>query len=196
MSEYQRLQVISSLNRRQLLRIGLVGVGLAGAAIACQKLRSWEIASSLKTPSLPSGLPNKGNAVNPMVVCRDFDYGTIKQENGRTVREFQIVANTTVLELNQAVSFSAWTYNGRVPGPTLRAREGERLRVVFFNRGGHSHSMHFHGIHSSDVDGIKPVRNNTSIIYEFDTVPYGLHIYHVKNSRGLSHNSLQLRLIS
>ena len=33
MSEYQMLQVISSLNRRQLLRMGLVGVGLAGAAI-------------------------------------------------------------------------------------------------------------------------------------------------------------------
>ena len=50
--------------------------------------------------------------------------------------------------------FPAWTYNGRVPGPTFRCVEGERLRFVFQNGGSHPHSMHFHGIHSWRVDGV------------------------------------------
>ena len=168
----------NNLKRRQLLKIGLGGIGLVGTAIGTQKLRLSEIALPLKIPPLPSGLPNQGNGVNPMVVCRDFDYGILKQENGRTIREFQITADTTVLELNRVVSFPAWTYNGRVPGPTLRAKEGEHVRVIFHNHGGHAHTMHFHGIHPSSMDGVEPVRNNTSTTYEFDALPYGLHLYH------------------
>ena len=58
---------------------------------------------------------------NPMAIVRDFDYGIVKKENGRTIREFQIVAGPTKLDLNSAVSFITWNFNGRVPGPTLRA---------------------------------------------------------------------------
>ena len=50
------------------------------------------------------------------------------------------------------VKYEAWTYNGRVPGPTLRAREGERLRIRFVNGSEHPHTMHFHGIHPA-LDG-------------------------------------------
>jgi len=34
-----------------------------------------------------------GSAFNPMTLLRDFDYGTIKRENGRTVREFEATAS-------------------------------------------------------------------------------------------------------
>ena len=52
------------------------------------------------------------------------------------------------------VSYEAWTYNGRVPGPTLRAHEGELLRVRFVNASEHPHTMHFHGIHTALMDGM------------------------------------------
>ena len=45
------------------------------------------------------------------------------------------------------VTFAAWTYNGRIPGPTLRCREGELLRITFVNGSEHPHTIHFHGIH-------------------------------------------------
>ncbi|MGQ7372535.1 multicopper oxidase domain-containing protein, partial [Streptococcus suis] len=50
--------------------------------------------------------------------------------------------------------FPAWTYNGRVPGPTLRVTEGDSIRIVFRNRGSHPHTMHFHGIHAARMDGV------------------------------------------
>src|ERR671914_329565 len=52
------------------------------------------------------------------------------------------------------VKYAAWTYSGRVPGPTFRAREGERLRVHFVNASEHPHTIHFHGIHGAAVDGV------------------------------------------
>lgn len=113
-----------------------------------------------------------------MAILRDFDYGVVKRENGRTVREFEVVADSVPLQLNDAVSFVSWSLNGRVPGPTLRATEGDRIRVIFRNEDGHSHSMHFHGIHPADMDGVQPVRRGKTMVYEFDAEPYGLHVYH------------------
>jgi FtsP/CotA-like multicopper oxidase with cupredoxin domain len=166
-------------NRRQLLKVGLAGLGVTGAAVAVQQLTQKRPSSGkVKVPPLPSDAPAEGNAISPMAMVRDFDYGTVKKENGRTIREFQIIAGNSTLQLNSAVSFVTWNFNGRVPGPTLRATEGDRIRVMFLNKGGHAHTMHFHGIHPSDVDGIRPVRHGAATIYEFDAEPYGVHLYH------------------
>jgi FtsP/CotA-like multicopper oxidase with cupredoxin domain len=165
------------LNRRQILKLGLAGVGVMGSAIAIQQfLRERPSSARAKVPPIPREADGQG--ISPMTILRDFDYGTLKRENGRLIREFQIKSGTSTLQLNSAVSFNAWNYNGRVPGPTLRATQGDRVRVIFLNHGGHAHTMHFHGIHPPDVDGIRPVRNGTASIYEFDAEPYGVHLYH------------------
>ncbi|OCR01818.1 copper oxidase [Oscillatoriales cyanobacterium USR001] len=164
------------LSRRQLLQFGLVGAGVAGGAIAWQHFhRQPKVAARI--PPMPADAVTVNN-INPMQIVRDFDYGTVTRENGRTVREFRMEANTSILQLNSAVSFNTWNVNNRVPGPTLRATEGDRIRVIFSNKAGHSHSLHFHGVHPTEMDGIKPVRNGAAFIYEFDAYPYGVHLYH------------------
>jgi FtsP/CotA-like multicopper oxidase with cupredoxin domain len=85
------------------------------------------------------------------------------------------------IEIAPGIMFPAWTYNGRVPGPSLRATEGERLRIVFRNYGSHPHSLHFHGIHSARMDGIPGagvIDPGGEFIYEFDAKPFGCHFYH------------------
>ena len=94
------------------------------------------------------------------------------------MREFDLTADTTLLPLNPAVTFKAWALNGRVPGPTLRANAGDRLRIVFRNQDSTSHSLHFHGIHPAAMDGIRPVRHGRNTVYEFDAEPHGIHPYH------------------
>ncbi len=163
-------------SRRQFLKLGLAGVGVTSAAIAWQSLAQQQ--APARIPPLPSQSQTVGNQLNPMVMLRDFDYGTVKRENGRTIREFRMVARTSTIQLNSAVSFNSWNVNGRVPGPTLRAREGDRIRVLFLNQAGHSHSLHFHGIHPSEMDGVKPIANGKATVYEFDAEPFGVHLYH------------------
>ena len=175
MSNLDRLKHIPLLQRRQFLKYGLAGLGLTTATLAWQNLKPQAIA---RIPPVAADSPKMGNGINPMQTLRDFDYGTVKQENGRTVREFRLVAGNTTLQLNQAVTFNSWNYNGRVPGPTLRAKAGELIRISFLNQGGHSHSLHTHGFHPAAMDGIKPIRNGTGMIYEFEAEPYGVQLYH------------------
>ena len=85
------------------------------------------------------------------------------------------------IEIAPGVFFPAWSYNGRVPGPTLRATEGDVVRVRFANGGSHRHSMHFHGIHSARMDGVPgagDIAPGETFVYEFEARPFGCHLYH------------------
>jgi FtsP/CotA-like multicopper oxidase with cupredoxin domain len=99
-------------------------------------------------------------------------------ERGR-VREYTVTAVDRELEIAPGVFFPAWTYDGTVPGPVLRATEGDRLRVRFVNGGEHPHTIHFHGIHPANMDGVfEVVEPGGAYTYEFEARPAGLHPYH------------------
>jgi Multicopper oxidase len=124
------------------------------------------------------------NGFDPHEILRDFDWGsTHRTASGRVVREWELVASDREIEVAPGVRFAAWTYNGRIPGPTLRAREGERLRITFVNGSTHPHTIHFHGIHPAEMDGVPGVGAGqigpgVRTVYEFDALPAGLHLYH------------------
>ena len=137
----------------------------------------------------PDGeVDHAANGFDPSEVIRDFDYGSTRRlPGGRTLREWEIVAVDKEIEVAPGVFYPAWTYNGRVPGPTLRCTEGDRLRVRFKNGSEHPHTMHFHGIHSAIMDGMPGIGENRgggtimpgeSFDYEFDADPFGMHLYH------------------
>ena len=95
------------------------------------------------------------------------------------VRKYELVAEDREIEVAQGVKYAAWTYNGTVPGPVLRATEGDIFRVEFRNQGSHPHTIHFHGIHPGDMDGVfEIVPPGRSFTYEFEAHPYGMHLYH------------------
>jgi FtsP/CotA-like multicopper oxidase with cupredoxin domain len=124
------------------------------------------------------------NGFDPSEVLRDFDYGrTSVGPDGRTVREWDVVAEDKEIEVAPGVKFAAWTFNGRIPGPTLRCTQGDVLRVRFVNRSEHPHTMHFHGIHLAQMDGVPMVGRGIispgeEFTYTFDAEPFGLHLYH------------------
>ena len=95
------------------------------------------------------------------------------------VRSYQLVAHDVEVEVAPGIRFPAWTYNGTVPGPVIRATEDDLLRVEFVNAGTHPHTIHFHGIHPADMDGVfEVVDPGRSFTYEFPARPYGMHLYH------------------
>jgi FtsP/CotA-like multicopper oxidase with cupredoxin domain len=124
------------------------------------------------------------NGFDPTELLRDFDHGiTRRLASGRVLREWTLVAGDKEIEVAPGVKFPAWAYNGRVPGPALRCHEGERLRIRFANGSAHPHTIHFHGIHPSGMDGLPgmglgSIAPGKSATYEFDASPFGLHLYH------------------
>ncbi len=79
---------------------------------------------------------------------------------------------------------AVWTYNGTVPGPVLRARQGDRLRVVVENRLGADTTVHWHGLRVPNaMDGVPgltqpPIRAGERFVYEFALPDAGTYWYH------------------
>jgi nitrite reductase (NO-forming) len=96
----------------------------------------------------------------------------------QAVREIEIAVVEKQIQVSRAYTVDAWTYNGTAPGPTLRATEGELLRIRFRNLTGHDHNLHFHGRHSPLHDGWEPVPPGGEAVYEIEAGPAGVHPYH------------------
>ena len=108
-------------------------------------------------------------------------YRETPRPGGGLLREYEFYSVDREVEIAPGVYFPAWTYNGQVPGPTIRATAGDRVRVNFVNQSSHPHSIHFHGWHPPEMDGSLPsqqVSPGGRFVYEFDAEPYGLHLYH------------------
>jgi FtsP/CotA-like multicopper oxidase with cupredoxin domain len=93
-------------------------------------------------------------------------------------REVEINVEERLIEVGSGAHVEAWTYNGTVPGPIIRAKEGDVLRVHLVNHTGNPHNVHFHGSHRPEHDGWEPVPPFGETTYEIDAGPAGLHPYH------------------
>jgi len=113
-------------------------------------------------------------------VARDILTFPPSSDGGRagTVRELELVVEERLIEVGHQVFVEAWTYNGTVPAPTIRATEGDVLRIRLENRTGHAHSVHFHGAHRPEMDGWEPIPPGGETVYEIVAGPAGLHPYH------------------
>ncbi len=135
-------------------------------------------------PGTVGQVDHEANGFDPLSLLYEWDYGEVSQlPNGQTLREYNIAAVDKEIEIAPGLFFPAWTYNGRVPGPSLRCVEGDRIRIRFINAGSHPHTIHFHGIHSASMDGVPGVgagviNPGDETIYEFDAFPFGCHLYH------------------
>ena len=185
---------MNPISRRDFLKYG--GLTLAGAAGVTAIGQRPGGGSKVSTkpmvqhgddlmPGIHGEVDHEANGFNPTEVLTDFDYGEVSTlPSGQTLREYRIVAANRNIEVVPGIEFPAWTYNGRIPGPTLRCTEGDRIRIHFANGSNHPHTMHFHGIHSGPMDGVPgtgpggSVAPGDSFVYEFDAEPFGLHLYH------------------
>ena len=81
-------------------------------------------------------------------------------------------------------STAVWAYNGEVPGPTLRLRQGDRLRVRVENHLEQGTTVHWHGIRLPNaMDGVPeltqpPIAPGESFVYDFTLPDAGTFFYH------------------
>lgn len=185
-----------SISRRDFLRAsGLTLLGAAGATMLAQageaaaggnqRRATAPLRHGGHLPGPTGEVDHARNGFNPSDVLTDFDTGKISTLSaGRILREFTLTSLNKTLEVMPGMDFPAWTFNGRIPGPTLRCTEGDRVRVHFANGSDHAHTIHFHGIHSAEMDGVPgtgpggSVEPGQTFTYEFDAEPFGLHLYH------------------
>ena len=198
--ETEEARSTSSLSRRTFLRVGATSAASITGAVALtanvpamqgssdnslpDKRQSHQAHSDHGQMALQGTVNHKSNGFDPLKMLVDWDYGVVSTlPNGQILREYQFVAIDKEIEIAPGIFFPAWTYNGRVPGPTIRCTEGDRIRITFINAGTHPHTIHFHGIHPFEMDGVPGagpgmIDVGETFVYEFDAEPFGCHLYH------------------
>ncbi|MGD8625170.1 MAG: multicopper oxidase domain-containing protein [Anaerolineae bacterium] len=160
----------------------LARTGAAGAAHTAPLAHQEHAAGAM--PGTVGEVDHQRNGFDPTEILTDFDYGRVSTlPDGRTLREYDIVASDRTIEVAPGIDFPAWVYNDRIPGPTLRCREGDLIRVHFTNASSHPHTIHFHGVHPHEMDGVPGagpgvIETGGRFTYEFEAEPFGLHLYH------------------
>ncbi len=99
-------------------------------------------------------------------------------------KQFELTAKVVSWEVSPGKRVQAWTYNGTVPGPTLRVGVGDKVSVVLHNQLPESTVVHFHGIELPNaMDGVPgitqdPVRPGSDFTYSFVAKSPAVGMYH------------------
>ncbi|WP_374344928.1 copper resistance system multicopper oxidase [Phenylobacterium sp.] len=135
---------------------------LGGGAAISSLLPAW---AQSATPGVPSALP------------------TLSGE------DIKLTIGHTAITIDGKQSHAV-TINGTVPGPLLRLKEGQRVRIAVTNTLDEDTSIHWHGLLvPSPMDGVPGVsfpgiRPGETFVYEFPVIQSGTYWYH-------SHSGLQ-----
>jgi FtsP/CotA-like multicopper oxidase with cupredoxin domain len=120
-----------------------------------------------------AGVQTKGTGNQPL-----------EPELDGAVKVFKLTAAPVQHEVASGTVVEAWAYNGQVPGPMIRVREGDTVRIELTNNLPESTAIHFHGLLvPNSVDGVPgvtqdPVRPGETHSYEFKVRNSGSHMYH------------------
>ncbi|EJL42928.1 copper oxidase [Brevibacillus agri] len=101
-----------------------------------------------------------------------------------TGNTFTLTAKESMLHLDDQTMKTAWTYNGTVPGPQLRVKQGETISVTLKNELPEPVTIHWHGLPvPNNMDGIpgvtqNAVKPNESFTYRFKVDVAGTYWYH------------------
>jgi FtsP/CotA-like multicopper oxidase with cupredoxin domain len=100
------------------------------------------------------------------------------------VLEIELEARIEDIEILPGTTTPAWTYNGTVPGPMIKAKVGDRLIVHFKNSLPDATTIHWHGLRvPNDMDGAPgvtqpPIESGGEFRYEFELHDAGTYWYH------------------
>jgi nitrite reductase (NO-forming) len=96
---------------------------------------------------------------------------------GPKQKTFNLDVVETSIDLGMATTFAAWTYGGRLPGPTIEACEGDVVTLVVHNQGTTSHGLDTHAL-KIDARHYGPVAPGKTLTITKATDTPGVFMYH------------------
>lgn len=173
----------SNITRRNMLLT-------APAALAAGVAAARGLAASAEAQDRPEAERDRAAASPPGEAGRD--YTPVVTPNGATlpwklvdgVKVFHLVAEEFQHEIAPGLVISAWGYNGRTPGPTIEAVEGDRVRIYVTNKLPEPTTVHWHGVLlPNGMDGVaglnqRPIEVGETFKYEFTIRQHGTLMYH------------------
>lgn len=115
------------------------------------------------------------------------------------VKEIRLDTTHKIIEIAPGLRFTGWTFGDQVPGPTIRARVGDKIRFKMTNRSDEPvpgvrlttapmmHSMDFHAAMVSPQDKYRSIAPGQTMEFEFTANYPGVFMYHCGTPMVLEH---------
>ena len=101
------------------------------------------------------------------------------------VKQFDLTAKIVDWEVEDGKVVEGWSYNGIIPGPTIKVDVGDKVRIVLKNELPESTGLHIHGVEKlpNKMDGVPditqdPIHPGESFTYEFTATAPAVAMYH------------------
>ena len=106
---------------------------------------------------------------------------------GGTEHKITLRAREVRIEIAPGVRQEMWSYNGQVPGPTLRGHVGDIFTITLVNDGKNGHSIDFHASEVSPDVEMRTISPGESLVYQFQATHSGIWMYHCGTPPVLHH---------
>jgi FtsP/CotA-like multicopper oxidase with cupredoxin domain len=152
--------------------------GMTGTTVAEGAMTNDQMDASMKD-KIDQFLKNTKTPITEGVGATDLAF---RMEGD--VRVFDLVCKRAQWQVTPDKTVEAFTFNGIVPGPTIRVVEGQPVRINVKNELDQSTTVHWHGQNvPNKMDGVAfitqdPIKPGQSFVYEFTPGPFGSHMYH------------------
>jgi nitrite reductase (NO-forming) len=94
------------------------------------------------------------------------------------IKEFRIPITHATIQVAEGVSYAGWTFGGTVPGPVIRVRQGDLVRIRIVNESPMPHSIDFHAARIPMDRAFKTVAPDDSLSFEFQARDPGAFMVH------------------
>jgi nitrite reductase (NO-forming) len=103
------------------------------------------------------------------------------------IKEFRIPITHETIEIAEGVSYDGWTFGGTVPGPAIRVRQGDLVRVVLVNESPMPHSIDFHAARIPMDVAFRTINPGEELRFEFEAKDAGAYMVHCGTPPVLMH---------
>jgi nitrite reductase (NO-forming) len=104
-----------------------------------------------------------------------------------TVHRLTLSATEEEVEIAPGLTQLMWTFNGQVPGPTLRGKVGDVFEITLVNDGTLGHSIDFHASKVAWNDEMRTIEPGESLVYRFEAKHAGTFMYHCGTAPVIHH---------
>ena len=125
-------------------------------------------------------------AVTRTATTPAFD-ARVQPATDATQRTFRIPVTHDTIEIADGVRYEGWTFGGTVPGPVIRVRQGDHVKVVLINQSPMQHSIDFHAARIPMNQAFRSINPGDSLVFEFEARDPGAYMVHCGTPPVLMH---------
>jgi nitrite reductase (NO-forming) len=94
------------------------------------------------------------------------------------IKEFRIPMTHETIEISDGVTYEGWTFGGTVPGPALRVRQGDTVRITLVNESPMGHSIDLHSARIPMNEAFRTIGPDQELTFEFEARDAGVFMVH------------------